>query len=165
MKWYEILVLILGALGGFEFVKWLWAQFFNRKNNARIADSEADKSEFHVLQEIIQFLQEQIKEKEMRFAEQTELVRKYKTEILDLTTNLAKAEIKYAQDIAALEIQMIKVKCLDSHCPFRLPPNAYTPPKDGLTKEEYVSARESKQIMVEQENNKSYDTATCLSPV
>lgn len=153
MKWYEILVLILGALGGFEFVKWLWAQFFNRKNNARIADSEADKSEFHVLQEIIQFLQEQIKEKEMRFAEQTELVRKYKTEILDLTTKLAKAEIKYAQDIAAMEIQMIKVKCQDESCPFRLPPNAFTPPKNGLTKEEYVASRETKQIMVEQENN------------
>lgn len=153
MKWYEILALILGALGGFEFVKWLWAQFFNRKNNARIADSEADKSEFHVLQEIIQFLQEQIKEKEMRFAEQTELVRKYKTEILDLTTKLAKAEIKYAQDIAALEIQMMQVKCEDRECPFRLPPNAFTPPKKGLTKDGYVTSRESKQVMVEQENN------------
>lgn len=153
MKWYEILVLILGALGGFEFVKWLWAQFFNRKNNARIADSEADKSEFHVLQEEILFLQEQIKEKEVRFAEQTSLVRKLNTEVLDLTTRLAKAEIKHAQEIAAMEIQMIKVKCVDEACPFRLPPNALTPPKNGLTKEEYVASRESKQVMVEQEIN------------
>lgn len=153
MKWYEILVLILGALGGFEFVKWLWGQFFNRKNNARIADSEADASEFHVLQEQVLFMQEQLKEKEVRFAEQTQLVRKLNTEVLDLTTKLAKAEIEHAKKIAEYEILLAQVKCLDKDCPFRLPPNAFTPPKKGLTKEEYVATRESKQVMVEQENN------------
>ena len=103
MKWYEILVLILGAVGGFEFIKWLWGQFFNRKNNARIADSEADTSEFHVLREQIQFLQEQLKEKEVRFAEQTELMRKLNTEALDLTSKLAESEIAHAKAIAEYE--------------------------------------------------------------
>lgn len=144
MKWYEILVLILGAVGGLEFIKWLWNQFFNRKNNARIADSEADASEFHVLQEEILFLQEQIKEKEVRFAEQTALVRKQNTEILDLTTKLAKAEIDHTKKMAEIEVQMVKVKCLDESCPFRLPPNAFTPPRQGQSMDEYVAKRETR---------------------
>lgn len=142
MKWYEIMVIILGAVGGFEFIKWMWAQFFNRKNNARIADSEADTSEFHVLREQIQFLQEQLKEKEVRFAEQTDLVRRLNSEILDLTSKIAESEIKFAKDMADIEIQMVKVKCVDEHCPFRLPPNAYTPPRENLTIAEYAETRE-----------------------
>lgn len=153
MKWYEILVLILGAVGGFEFVKWLWGQFFNRKNNARIADSEADASEFHVLQEEILFLQEQIKEKEVRFAEQTELVRKQNTEILELTHQHAKAKIEHAREIASMEIQMMKVKCLDETCPFRLPPNAYTPPRKDVTIVDHVKAREEITTEVNNKDN------------
>lgn len=143
MKWYEILVLILGAVGGFEFIKWLWNQFFNHKNNARIADSEADSSEFHVLQEVITFLQGQIKDKEMRFAEQTDLVRQYKTEILDLTTKLAKSEIDHTKKMAEIEILMSQVKCEDRLCPFRLPPNAFTPPHQEQSIEEYAATRET----------------------
>lgn len=149
MKWYEILVLILGAVGGFEFIKWLWNQFFNRKNNARIADSEADSSEFHVLQEVITFLQGQIKDKEVRFAEQTDLVRKQKTEILDLTTKLAKAEIDHTKKMAEIEILMSQVKCEDRNCPFRLPPNAFTPPRQDQSIEEYVAERETRIAITE----------------
>ena len=153
MKWYEILVLILGAVGGFEFIKWLWGQFFNRKNNARIADSEADTSEFHVLREQIQFLQEQLKEKEVRFAEQTELVRKKNTEVLDLTSKLAESEIAHAKAIAEYEVILSQVKCEDKNCPFRLPPNAFTPPRKDLTIVKYAETREKKRVEVKQENN------------
>lgn len=147
MKWYEILVLILGAVGGLEFVKWLWNMLFNRRNNVRIADANADSSEFHVLQEVITFLQGQIKDKEVRFAEQTDLVRKQKTEILDLTTKLAQKEIDHTKKMAEIEVQMVKVKCLDESCPFRLPPNAFTPQRQGQSKEEYVAERETHSIM------------------
>lgn len=143
MKWYEIVVCILGAVGGIDFVKFLAKSIVNRKNNARIADSEADASEFHILQEEILFLQGQIKEKEERFADQTSLVRKLNTEILELTHRLAQTEIDHAKKIAEMEIQMMRVKCEDEKCPFRLPPNAFTPPKKGLTKEEYADAREN----------------------
>lgn len=144
MRWYEILALIIGAMGGFEFIKWLWNQFFNRKNNARMAEADADSSEFHVLREQIQFLQEQLKEKEVRFAEQTDLVRKQNAEIFDLTSKLAETEIKFAKDMAEMEIQMVKVKCVDEHCPFRLPPNAFTPPRHDQSIEEYAAERETR---------------------
>lgn len=135
MTWYEIIVCILGAIGGLDFLKWLAKTIRNRKNDARIADSEADASEFHILQEECLFLQAQIKEKEERFAEQTGLVRKLNTEVLEITNKLAKAEIEHAREMAAAEIQMTKVKCEDLDCPFRLPPNAFTPAKKGLDKE------------------------------
>lgn len=72
---------VLGTLGGFELIKYL----LNRQTNARIADAQADGSEFAVLKETIQFLQEQLREKEKRFAEQTDLVRQLNTENLRLT--------------------------------------------------------------------------------
>lgn len=153
VKWYEIVVCILGAIGGLDFIKFLTKSIFNRKNNARMADSEADASEFHVLQEEIVFLQQQIKDKEERFADQTNLARKQNAEILELTNNLATAEIENAKEIAALEIQMMQVKCVDKNCPFRLPPNAYTPPKDGLTKEEYAKAREMELLEIDNTSN------------
>lgn len=146
VKWYEIVVCILGAIGGLDFIKFLTKSIFNRKNNARMADSEADASEFHILREEIVFFQQQIKDK-------TSLVRKQNAEILELTNNIATAEIEHAKEIAALEIQMMQVKCVDKNCPFRLPPNAYTPPKDGLTKEEYAEARETELLEIDNTSN------------
>lgn len=121
MPW-ETVITILGALGGFEFVKWL----FNRKSAGRIATAEAEIAEFHTLQEMIQFLETQLKEKEERFAEQTTLVRKLNTEVIELT-----------QQKAASELELALKRCDDMDCPFRRPPNAQTPPKEGLTKEQY----------------------------
>lgn len=50
MTWYEILIGVLGALGGLDLMKWGYNTIINRKNNSRIADAEADASEFHILQ-------------------------------------------------------------------------------------------------------------------
>ena len=72
---------ILGTLGGSELIRY----FINRKSNARKAEAEADSSEFGVLRETTTFLQEQLKDKELRFADQTALVRKLNAENLDLT--------------------------------------------------------------------------------
>lgn len=130
MTWWQILIAILGALGGLECVKWL----FNRN---RIARSD----EFKILRETNVFLQQQLQAKEERFAEQTQLVRKQNTEILDLTTKMAEMEIKHEQEKAELMIELVKVRCDDADCPFRKPPNAQTPPKSGMTKEEYHSLK------------------------
>lgn len=123
---WETVVTVLGALGGFEFIKWL----FNRKSASRVAVAEAEASEFRTLEEMIQFLQTQLKEKEERFAEQTQLVRKLNTEVIDLT-----------KKISALEIKLANVRCDDLACPFRKPPTANTPPHPGLTKEECHSQK------------------------
>ena len=45
MTWYEIVIAVAGALGGFEFIKWLCNLIFNRKNNSRINDTVASNAE------------------------------------------------------------------------------------------------------------------------
>ena len=72
---------VLTALGGWEAIKY----FIHRKPNSRIAEAQADGSEFSVLRDTVVFLQEQLQKKEERFAEQTDLVRKLTSENLELT--------------------------------------------------------------------------------
>lgn len=71
---------VLGTLGGWEAVKYL----LHRKANGRIAEAKADSSEFSVLRDTVIFLQEQLRDKEQRFAAQTDQVRSLTTENLDL---------------------------------------------------------------------------------
>ena len=132
MQWWQLLLTALGTLGGFESIKWI----FNRKRVAR-----AD--EFKLLSETNVFLQKQLKEKEVRFDEQTQLVRRLNTEVLDLTREKAEMEIGYLKQIATLELELVEVRCNDKPCPFRTPPNAHTPPKKGLTKEKYHSQKQT----------------------
>lgn len=126
MMTWETLVAIIGAVGGstglVEIIKYL----ANRKTNSRIAETEADVAEFHILQETNLFLQEQLKTKEERFAEQTQLVRQQNRDIIELE-----------RKVAELEIELVKVRCNDEDCPFRRPPNSKTPPRPGVSREEY----------------------------
>lgn len=48
MTWYEITIAVAGAFGGVELVKFLWNMIFNRKNNSRIANTEATNAEIVV---------------------------------------------------------------------------------------------------------------------
>lgn len=48
MTWYEITIAVAGAFGGVELVKFLWSVIFNRKNNSRIANTEATNAEIAV---------------------------------------------------------------------------------------------------------------------
>lgn len=126
----EVILSVIGALGGWEAIKYL----INRKSNQRTAVAEADLVQFHTLQETLQFLQTQLKEKEERFAEQTTVVRKLNLDIIDLL-----------KDKGAMEVELVMVRCNDADCPFRQPPNAKTPPKEGLTKEQYQAKKQEQQ--------------------
>lgn len=94
----EILTMILTAVGsllGWEGVKWL----LTRKSKARIAVAEADAAEvkaevdeFHHLREMVEWMQERLKQKEERFAEQTQLVRQLQRELLESEKKVAKLE-------------------------------------------------------------------------
>ncbi|MDD6868604.1 MAG: hypothetical protein PUE39_03500 [bacterium] len=125
MTW-ETLIAIIGAVGGSTGLIELVKYFANRKTNSRIAETKADVAEFHILQETNLFLQEQLKVKEERFAEQTQLVRQQNRYIITLE-----------RKVADLEIELVKVRCNDEYCPFREPPTAKTPPRPGMSKEEY----------------------------
>lgn len=125
-SWWQSFLAILGGLGGLEFFKWL----FNRKANSRIALAEAESAEFHTLKETLQFLQTQLQEKEERFANQTERLRKTQDDLF---------KEREARHNAELELTL--KRCDDADCPFRQPPNALTPPKTGQTKEQYHSRK------------------------
>lgn len=112
---WQAAVAVLGALGGLDLLKWTANLIMNRRNNARMADSQADLSEFHTMKEMIEFLQQQLKEKEERFAEQTGLVRSLNGEVISLT-----------QAKAAVELDHALHRCDNLTCPHRLPPNAFT---------------------------------------
>lgn len=101
---------VLTALGGWEAIKYL----INRKSNSRKAEAEADSVEFSVLRQTVEFLQTQLQEKEERFAQQTELVRKLNAEVLELTKEKGKIE---------LELQTFR--CIRKKCGLREPQNGY----------------------------------------
>ena len=63
---------IIGAIGGWEMIKY----FLNRKTNKRKEEAEADSVEFGVLRDTVEFLQQQLHDKEERFAAQTDRLRK-----------------------------------------------------------------------------------------
>lgn len=77
---------IIATLGGWETIKY----FLNRKTNKRKAEAEADSAEFTVLRQSVEFLQVQLQNKEKRFAEEIEVVRKLTTENLQLTSENVK---------------------------------------------------------------------------
>lgn len=81
---------ILGGLSIWEAIKY-WV---NRKTNKRKEEAEADASEFGVLREQIEFLQNQLKEKEERFADQTMRLRQTQDENFNLLKEKAMLEIE-----------------------------------------------------------------------
>ena len=77
-------VMLMTALGGIEGIKQLIKWWMSRKTNARIEDAHADVEEFKALREYNEFLQKQLSEKEQRFVEQTDRLRKVQDELFTL---------------------------------------------------------------------------------
>ena len=73
-------IMLVTALGGIEGIKQLVKWWMSRKTNARIEDAHADVEEFKALREYNEFLQKQLSEKEQRFVEQTERLRRLQDE-------------------------------------------------------------------------------------
>lgn len=106
----SIVATIIGALGGFELIKYL----INRKSNARTADAEADSAEFNALREYNEYLQKCLTEKEERFTKQTERLRKTQDDYFALMKEKAQAD---------LELQ--KYRCVRPKCAQREPQNGF----------------------------------------
>lgn len=109
----EILT-IVGALGGFEAVKWGVNYFANRKTNARIEDAHADLEEFKTLREYNEFLQKQLSNKEERFVEQTGRLREVQDELF-----------KCKQENSDLKLELTMKRCEVKKCTNREPQNGY----------------------------------------
>ena len=106
----QIIISIIGAIGGWDAVRYL----INRKSNKRKEEAEADAVEFNVLRDTMLFLQEQLNEKEQRFAEQTSILRDTQSEVLELTKS--KGE---------LELELQRYRCVVPKCGNRQPQNGY----------------------------------------
>lgn len=141
MDWQVICTLIGTVLGGqgiIELVKW----YRNRNVESRIAETHADSEEFSTISQTNLFLQQQLQEKEERFAKQTDLVRSLNAEVIQLTKEKAEIELTLERYKAEMELELERVRCSDLTCPWRRPPNAYTAPKPGTDKDEYHKQKE-----------------------
>lgn len=110
----ETVITIVGALGGFEGIKWVFNFYANRKTNARIEDARADNEEFKALREYNEFLQKQLSDKEERFVEQTGRLRKVQDEL-------------YAEkeERSRLNLELALKRCEKRKCGDREPQNGY----------------------------------------
>ena len=126
-----------------------WRQTKRTANaNAEQAEVQARTEEFHLLKEQIELnqqqnldltksnnnLTEQLKEQQQRYVEQTELLRSVQAKLLKSEDD----KVKLVQENGDLKVELAQKKCEDLPCPFRLPPNVYTPPAEGVDKESYI---------------------------
>ena len=106
----ELLAAVMGALGGWEAIKYL----LNRKTNKRKEEAEADSVEFGVLKETVEFLQQQLHDKEERFAAQTDRLRKVQDDYF-----------KLLQEKAKVDLELQRFRCVRPKCAQREPQNGY----------------------------------------
>ena len=101
---------IIGAIGGWEMIKY----FLNRKTNKRKEEAEADSVEFGVLRDTVEFLQQQLHDKEERFAAQTDRLRKVQDDYFALL-----------KEHAQTELDLQRFRCVRPKCAQREPQNGY----------------------------------------
>ena len=137
------------------------ATFITLRATKRTADANADSAEvqaraeeFHLLKEQIELnqqqnldlttlnlkLAEQLKDAETKHAEQTELLKQTQKNLAQANEDI----IKLTTENGELRVELAKKKCEDSSCPFRQPPNATTPPRPDMTRDEYHMAATKK---------------------
>ncbi|MBE6336247.1 MAG: hypothetical protein E7066_06195 [Lentimicrobiaceae bacterium] len=112
------------ALGGFEFIKWL----FNRKSDSRVAEANADSvelkndvDEFHFLKERIEFKDKQLIEKEERFAKQNEYAMELNRQLLEQTIENGKLKAEISELKAERSMKLCQVR----NCTKREPQSGY----------------------------------------
>lgn len=138
MDWSGIVtsvVSLIAALGGLEFLKWLWT----RKSKARMAAAEADvaelkaeKDEYYLLRERLEFMDKLIIDKDKQYNELRDLTNKRYDE---QTSHLRKVqgqlneEIKnnglLSAEIAALKAELAMKLCQVRNCSRREPQSGY----------------------------------------
>ena len=120
----ELAATISGTIGGWELIKYMLNIRTNKRKEraeANKAEAEADKAEveadnadFSLLRETIEFLQQQLKEKEELFANQTERLRKVQDDYFE--------EVKKSN---SLELELQRFRCVRPKCAQREPQNGY----------------------------------------
>lgn len=124
MTTIETIVSIIGALGGFELIKWL----YTRKSKAKVEEAEAEikrvkaeADEYHLIRERLDYLNKEMNEKEKRFTEQNEYVRKLNKELIDKETEIG----NHKSRISELETERSMKLCQVRGCANRQPQSGY----------------------------------------
>lgn len=120
----QTLMTIVGAMGGWELVKWLLTRRANRKiatATAAHAEVQTEEAEFIYLRKRIEFSEQQLAEKERRFAEQTEVLRQAQRELLEMTIENG----KLMAENAALKAERAMKLCERKGCAQRQPQSGY----------------------------------------
>lgn len=94
--------------------------------NKELIQMNAEKEDRH---------QQDIKNWEERFTKQTEVLRAAQRNEKERADEV----IRLTKENGLLKLELEKKRCDDLDCAFRLPPNAFTPPQKGITKDEYFS--------------------------
>lgn len=150
MMFETVILPIITAIFGGGLASVITWRSTRRKANADASQAEVQvrTEEFHLLKEQIELNQQQnldltktnleltehIKDKAKKYAEQTEILRKTQADLL----KAEEEKMRLVTENGDLKVELAKKKCEDMPCPFRLPPNAFTTPMTGETKENYV---------------------------
>lgn len=117
----ENILTILGALGGFEFIKWLVRFFTNRSNDKLTDETLAEREKYKTLENHIEFIQKELKEKEQRFVEKEQRFVEQTERLRATQDQLYKAE----REKAAAELELALKRCEIRKCGKREPQNGY----------------------------------------
>lgn len=124
MEVLQNIAAVLISLGGFEFIKWI----FNRKTDKRLAEATADHTEvktdtdeFHLLRERLELADRQLLEKEQRFYEQTDELRKTTGELLTAERRISELN----GEVSALKAERKMKLCEVRNCAQREPQSGF----------------------------------------
>ena len=113
----SIILSVIGALGGFEAIKWAVSTWINRKTNARKEDAAADSMEIDNEKKQIAWLENRMAQRDAKIDALYIELRQVQNEKLELISKLHEKE---------LELETIKVKRCDVRgCTNRQPPSDY----------------------------------------
>lgn len=137
MNWSEF-VLILGAVGGFELIKWV----FTRKSSKRVEKAQADNAEYENYQKQIDRYEERLADKDRiiaekdaqlidkerkyhdisdKYHEQTLLVRELNAKVLKKEEELGDKKSKISELLAERKMKL----CERKGCGQRMPQSGY----------------------------------------
>jgi chromosome segregation ATPase len=123
--------MVLGTLGGLEFIKWL----FTRKQNSRMAETKADDAEFEKYQKQIDYANDRLLIKDQRIEEKDKLLsqkddryHELSQKFHELTLQVKKlnaALLKKEETIGDLREERAKKLCEVKKCANREPQSGY----------------------------------------
>lgn len=117
MDWIGIITAIVASFGGLELIKWL----YNRKYGKKLEEVKAKTAEFSLLKERLDYLNQQMLDKEKRFSEQTDHVRALNRELIEKETVIG----DHKAEISALKAERALKLCERRGCANRQPQSGY----------------------------------------